>query len=108
MITFTRANSGTYNEETGVWTGPPTTTTLTGNVIAVSPNYKRFEALGLVVSTHQTFFFMPSIYGQRSQTDDFVKAGDTVTWNGQTYAVKDVETIGPDGIVVAARIVVAI
>lgn len=106
MTTFVRTIPGTYDALAGVWTTAPSTVTFEGNCIAVRGSVQRYQALNLVLSTTVTLFFDRRSYGDRMFTSDFVQPGDTVEWAGVTYSVKDVEPIAPDGIVIAARIIV--
>lgn len=107
MTTFTRTSAGTYDGATGTWSGPATTT-ITGSAIQVRGTPQRYQALELVLSTMPTLFFTPDDYPLLANTDAFVLAGDTVVWTGDTYTVKDVDPIAPDGYVIAARIIVAL
>lgn len=106
MITFTRTNPGTYDGPTGTYTGAAVTT-ISGNAVKVRGDPQTYARLNLVLSQHPTLLFTPNEYEQLDFTDDFVKPGDTVQWNGVTFTVRDVNTIAPDGVVIAARIVVS-
>jgi hypothetical protein len=103
MITFSRVTQ-LEDEATGAVT--PTVTTVTGSAIQVRSDPERLKALGLTLTIAITLLFTPTTYGLRAQTADFVQPLDTVEWNGQTYTVKDVEPVAPDGIVIVARVVV--
>lgn len=105
--TFTRTLAGIYDAINGVWSAPPSTITIAGNAIQVRGNPQRYQAKGLEISTMPTLFWTPATYGLRAFTPDCVLPGDTVVWAGITYSVKDVEPISPDGIVIAARIIVS-
>jgi hypothetical protein len=69
---------------------------------------QRYAALGLDLSTMPTLFFTPNSYNLSAFSTDFVRPGDTVVWRSVTYTVKDVAPIGPDGVVIAARIIVGV
>lgn len=106
MTTFTRTRAGVFNEADNTFSSG-TTTTIDGSAIQVRGNPMRYQALGLNLSTMPTLFFSPTLYTLQAGTPDFVLPGDVVTWAGQVYAVMDVDPIAPDGIVIAARIVVS-
>lgn len=98
-ITFTRSTR-TYTPTTDVSTVAETT--ITGSAIQVRGDPRRYAALGLVLSEMPTLFFSPTTYG------DTPAPGDTVVWpdSGHTWTVKDVDPIAPDGVLIAARIVI--
>ena len=98
MITFSRVTQAHVAATDAV---TPTVTTVTGEAIQVRPSLQRYQALGLVLATMPTLFFTPTTYGE------VPKPGDTVEWADETYTVRDVDPIAPDGVVIAARIVVA-
>lgn len=104
MTSFFRSVSGTYNPEIDHDPGP-TRLEIPGSVVQVKGDPERYRALGLIESAAPTFLFTPDEYGLRSFTEDFVQVGDQVTWNDRVFTVRDVQTIAPDGIVIAARIV---
>lgn len=100
MLTFTRT-SQSYDPETGLNT--PTVTTITGSAIEVRGDPQRYRALDLDLATQPTLFFAPTTYGETPEP------GDVVVWpatNGSAYTVKDVARIAPDGVTIAARIVI--
>ena len=104
MISFVRTAPGVHDPATDTWTAP-SVTTVTGSAIQVRGDPRRYAALGLVLTTMPTLFFAPTTYGQCPEP------GDSVLWplvNGKTYTVKDVDPIAPDGVVIAARIVVGV
>ena len=97
MITFTRVRQS-EDPETGTMT--PVTTTITGSAIQVKGIPARYTALGLVLTTMPTLLFTPTTYGETPEP------GDTVSWVGKTYTVKDVDPVAPDGITIIARIII--
>jgi hypothetical protein len=99
MITFTRTSPGTLDATTNTFSSGAATT-ITGNAIEVRPNPTRYTALGLVLTTMPTLFFSPTTYG------DTPAPGDVVVWAGVSRTVKDVERIAPDGVTIAARVVI--
>jgi hypothetical protein len=104
--TITRTVPGTFDPETERWTSP-STTTIAGSAFQRRANVQRYAALGLSLATDIALFFTPSDYELRSHTDEFARPGDTVSWNGKTYTVRAVETVAPDGIVIAATLYVS-
>jgi hypothetical protein len=100
MITFTRVTQ-TPDPATGLPT--PTTSTVTGSAIQVRGDPDTYKRLELIRSQAPTLFFTPTTYGE------LPAPGDTVVWpatNGQTYTVRDVDPIAPDGVAIAARVVI--
>lgn len=100
MTTFTKASPGTYDAATDTFT-TPTTSTVTGSAIKVrskDSEVRRYEALGLVLADTLTLLFTPTTYG------DTPEVGSSVEWAEQTYTVRTVETIAPDGVTIAARV----
>ena len=99
-ITFTRT-AHTTDPVTGLST--TSSSTITGSAIQVRGDAQRYDALGLKLDTMPTLFFSPTTYGNEPLP------GDTVTWpasNGDVYTVRDVAPIAPDGVLIAARIVI--
>lgn len=99
MATFTR-RTVTYDAVNDTQT--VTESTVAGSAIQVRGDPKRYMATGLVLSEMPTLFFAPSTYG------DCPAPGDTVVWpdGGATWTVRDVDPIAPDGVVIAARVVI--
>src|SRR5258708_5302724 len=106
MVTFTRTTPGIFNAADGTF-GASTTTTITGDAIQVRGNPDRYDALNLVLGSMPTLFFTPTLYDLRAGSSDFVLPGDSVQWNLLTYIVKDIDPIAPDGIIIAARIIIS-
>ena len=97
-ITFTRVTRS-YDPTTD--TSVDTTTTIQGSTLQeVRGDQKRYKALGLVETAVRTLFFVPVAYGE------VPRPGDSVTWANKGYTVRDVVEIAPDGVVLAARVVV--
>ena len=99
-ITFTRTTR-TYTAATD--TATVSSSTVTGSAIQVRGDPQRYAALGLVLTTMPTLFWAPTTYGE------VPLPGDTVVWpetGGSTYTVRDVDPIAPDGVVIAARVVI--
>ena len=96
MVTFTRV-AKSYDPATD--TSIDTTITVSGSAMQVGPDYRRYKALNLVVETMPTLLFCPTYYGACPVV------GDTTTWATKKYTVRDVAQIAPDGVVIAARIV---
>ena len=106
MITFTRTRPGAFNAADNTM-GAPVITTIAGNAVQVRGTPQTYASLSLIESAAPTLLFTPSTYGYLANSDGFVLPGDTVVWAGETYIVKDVTPIAPDGVVIAARIVVS-
>lgn len=99
-ITFTWSTPGTYDGETSTWSGGGETT-VTGSAIRVRGNPETYRNLGLIEADAPTLLFIPTTYGELPEP------GYTVTWANVEYTVKDVSMIGPDGVAIGAKIVIA-
>lgn len=102
-MTFTRVTQ-TYTPATDAAT--PVTTTITGDAIQTRGDWKQYKALNLVPYEMPNLFFTPTTYGLHAGTTEFVMPGDTVIWATKTWTVKGVRPIAPDGIVIAAHIII--
>lgn len=100
MTTFTRTTQ-TIDPTTGLL-GTPVVTTITGSAIRVRGRAETYQKLGLIDSQAPTLFFTPTNYG------DTPAPGDTVVWGGVTFTAQDVNPIAPDGVTIAARVVVVL
>lgn len=98
-VTFTSSAVGSYDETTDEQMAPAVTT-VTGGAIAEKGSLNKYMALGLSHMSARTLFFVPTTYGQRPSPSS------NVTWNGFQYSVKLVEVIDPDGVAIAARVVI--
>lgn len=105
-VTVTRSRPGTFDPTTRTWSSP-TTTTIVGSAFQMRGSPQRYAALGLNLTTMPTLFFTPNDYELRAYSDDFVLPGDSLEWNDVTYTVRDVAPIAPDGVVIAAYLVVS-
>jgi hypothetical protein len=105
MLTFTRRTQSEY--DAGSDTATLVETTITGEGTQMPGDPQRYAALGLDLQNMPTLLVSPTTYPLRAFTDEFVKPGDTVPWNGFTWTVKDVNPIAPDGFVVLAYVVIA-
>ena len=97
-VTFTRVVRASYDPETD--TATETTSTITGTAVRAMGNPHRYTALGLVESKAPTLIFVPTTYG------DTPEPGDVVTWESEEYTVRDVEAAAPDGVTIAARVII--
>jgi hypothetical protein len=102
-VTFTRTRQ-TYDATTGHST--PTVTTISGNAVGVRGNLQRYQALSLTLATAVTLLIVAEDYGLAAFTSDFVQAGDVAAWGGLDYTVRDCDPIAPDGVVIAARVII--
>ena len=97
-VTFTRTLQSSYDPETDLAT--LTTSTVVGTAMRVRGDAHKYRDLGLVESKAPTLFFVPATYGGTPEP------GDTVTWESETYTAKDVSVIAPDGVTIAARVII--
>lgn len=104
-VAFTRT-SRSYAPSTD--TSLAGTSAIGGHAIEVRGDPDLYAALGLTLKHALTLLFAPTNYGLGSHTDAYVQPGDTVIWNGTTFAVKYVVApTAPDGKVIVGRIVCA-
>lgn len=99
-VSFTLTTPGTYDATTDTYS-TPTTVTVSGYAIETGNDPDVYIALSLIQSNPATLFFTPSTYGA------FPKLGYAVTWGGIAFTVKKVTTLSPDGVVIAAWVVIA-
>jgi hypothetical protein len=97
-VVFTHTVPGSYDPATDT-SGDPVITTLTGAAIRTKGDPVRYERLGLTQSEAPTLFFVPNTQG------DLPEPGSLVTWATVGYAVRDVQPLAPDGIAIAANVV---
>ena len=97
-VTFTRTAQGSYDAATD--TATLSTSTIVGTAVQVQGDPHRYAALGLVESKAPTLIFVPNTYG------DTPEPGDVVTWQSQEYTVRDVTPAAPDGVTIAARVII--
>jgi hypothetical protein len=96
VTTFTKTSPGTYDPETDSYTGG-TETTVEGSAIKIkdsASSIAKYQALGLVLTDAITLLFTAEEYG------DHPEVGSTVEWASQTYTVRSVETLAPDGVTI--------
>lgn len=100
MVTFTLENPGEYDETTDQLVGR-STTTVTGSAMKIKTSVdevKRFEEGKLIGTEMITLFFVPNNYGEVPEN------GSTVVWEGSTWTQASRSTLAPDGVVIAARL----
>ena len=98
--TFTRKTQ-TLDPETGVM--KTVETTVTGAAFRqMRGDPHVYAELGLSLTENPQLFFTPTTYGE------VPKPGDEVTWptGGTVYKVKSVNPLAPDGVVIAAKVVI--
>lgn len=74
--------------------------TVPGYAIRTRGNPQKYAALKLVESEAPTLFFVPSTYG------DTPDLNALATFGGTEYAVVSVEPVAPDGVAIAAHVIV--
>jgi hypothetical protein len=99
-ITFTLSSPGTYDATTDTYTSA-STSTIAGYAIQDEGDPEQYKALDLIEAAAPTLFFTPSTYG--TLPDERY----TGVWNSETYTVRSVSPIAPDGTAIAARIVIS-
>lgn len=104
-VTFSRVTQGSYDAATD--TATPATSTVSGYAIRVSGdqttrgNPDRYSQLGLVESKAPTLLFAASTYGSVPEL------GATCSWNSETFTVRDVNPIAPDGTPIVSYVVIS-
>ena len=97
-VTFTKATR-THDPLTGRSTVADST--VAGSAMRVVGRPKVYESLKLVESQAPTLLFAASTYGEKPDI------GMTVSWESQTFTVKDVNPVAPDGNAIISRVVIA-
>lgn len=98
-VEFTLAVN-TYDPATDATT-PGAPIVVTGAAIRVKGNPLVYQRLSLIESEAPTLFVVPDVYGR------FPPLTASVTWGGIGYTVKNVDPVAPDGVAIAARVVIA-
>lgn len=98
-VTFTVTTQGAQDPATGFFPNP-TVSTVAGFALRVKGDPQRYRDLGLTESEAPTLLTVPSTYGGTPALNA------SVTFGGQTYTVRDVEPLAPDGTAVLCRVVV--
>ncbi len=96
-VTFT-AHGGTHSPSTGT-VSAPTTTTVTGAAVQVTPDRRQFAALNLVEGRTVALLFAPTTFGS------LPVLGASFSFGGETFTVRSVEPLAPAGTAIAATIV---
>jgi hypothetical protein len=105
--TFTRSSPGTEQAD-GTFAGGSDTSIICA-AFAKRGNADRYAKLGLSHALALTLFVSPQLATLRAHTDEFVRAGDTLPWNGASFTVKDVGPLTAlDGYVICGEIVLAV
>lgn len=99
-VTFTRAKSTIYVAETDA-NYAVTPTSIPGFAVRVRGNPLKYQALSLIQSEAPALLFAPSTLG------GLPLPGDTVTWGGEVYTVRDVDPESPDGVAIIATVIIA-
>lgn len=99
-VTFTTTDPGTYDATADTFASA-SSSTVAGYAIQVGGNPLTYQALSLVQGQAPSLFFVPSTFG------NLPAIGDAVTWASDTYVVKDVQPLQPDGTAIAATVVIA-
>lgn len=98
MVPLTRETQ-TYDATTDTVT--PTVTTINGTAMKTRGNPKRYEELKLRMTEAPALLWVPETYG------DTPLPGDTLTWNGKKFTVRDVDALAPDGVTILAKLIVS-
>jgi hypothetical protein len=96
LVAFARANQA-YNDTDGTLSGAPITAT--SHAIRVKGDPQRLAALNLRLVSPITLLVAALELGSYEPTAD-----DSMIFAGQTYAVKDVDPVAPDGTPILYRV----
>lgn len=99
-VVFTKTVKGAYDASTNTF-GPDTVTTVTGAAVRTKGDPKKYAALNLIESEAPTLLFVADTYGDTPPLESAVDFG------GNTYRVRDVDPLAPDGTAIFTRAVVA-
>jgi len=99
--TFILGNQGVSDPTTGR-TVPSADISVPGFAIEKKGSLTQYQALGLEVAKAKTLFWVPTTYGA------LPALSSQIAWAGGTYIVKNVAPIAPDGVAIAATIVVSL
>lgn len=80
--------------------GVPVITSVTGYAIGTAGDPRVYRDLNLTEAEAPTVFFVPSTIGQ------VPALGAACTWGGVPYVVKSVKPLWPDGVAIAAWMVI--
>jgi hypothetical protein len=94
-VVFTLATSS-YNQSTDVESSA-STVSVTGAAIRTKGKTRNTDG-SLVKAVSVTLLFAPDTYGERPDLNA------TVTWEGDTYTVVDVDPVAPDGTDILSRV----
>lgn len=95
------APDGVTNYDPLTDTSTPPSGSVSGVAIDVKPDLQEYRANGWIVGRTRTLFFVPDTYGQLPEQDM------TVSLEGQTFFLKQRVPIAPDGVPIAARLVLS-
>lgn len=98
-VTFTKVVPGVYDPETDTWTDADDQS-VSGSALRVKGDPETYKSLGLVEHEAPTLLFAPDTYGE------VPALGATVPFGGETYTVKNVDPVAPDGTPIIVRVVV--
>lgn len=99
-VTFTHTSPGAYDDATDTYS-TPTTSTVTGSAVQVAGDPDAYDRLSLIRSVAPSLFFTPDTLGA------LPAPGDSASWGSDTYVVKDVQALSPNGTAIAATVVIA-
>ena len=85
--------------------GADTDTSLNVAAMAKRNDPTRMRDLGLSHANAITLLTAPSTDGVAAMTSAWVMPGDTLPWNNETYTVRDVQCVAPDGTVIVSTLV---
>lgn len=99
-VGFMGEEPGALNEGTGEF-GPSVLTTMPGFAIRKQGDPEQYQALELDPNDSPTLFWVPTTYG------DTPKLGMRCLFSGGSYSVRSVEPLAPDGVTIAANVIIA-
>jgi hypothetical protein len=100
VVTFSKSTPGTYDPNTDMTTGG-STLTVAGRAMKIAGDPVLYAALSLIESENPTLLFTPDVAGVMPAL------GSSVVWAGESFTVKNINTLAMNGTATAARIVVS-
>lgn len=99
-VSFVLHTGGAYDENTNRFTGGGSNS-VAGYALKTGGKPATYERLKLVESEAPTLFFVPSVFNTKPALNSRVQ------WGGDTFTVRDVDVLAPDGNVITANVVIS-
>lgn len=97
-VSFDTTTPGEYNPATDTQEDP-VVSSVAGHAVETPGDPEEYEVLELIGTGAVTLMFVPTVYGETP------KLGSTAHWAGALRTVKQIFPIRPDGVLIAARVI---